>query len=375
VSAELEIGLYVGDHIGGFFVAGHPFFENVFAGAFFGGGEPEDDTAVTDGVFGVVEGLLCLIEIDVFGKSAGRYDDDVGALGDGDAVHAVEIGAAGAMGLHVMAGDACADVFVLVEHDIDDEIDRYELCHFLDVFADGISGEGAGFGGREDHFAVVGGDGAACGDARHDGLCTAAVSCKIVKFDVADADAAVRTYDGGEDLIGGAPRAGSDEGVIVHRINAGHAVVYFIAGHFAHFGFGMRAVDAQRKYDGDIFFPDAGEGQTAEDDREDLVGRYGARDVARDDRDGLSRVYGVLEPEGADRVIHGVFNFIDFASVRSGGDFVRLQDGQKILIRQVERDFSCVISKIDQHTFLHPVGLIVFPVLNLIIAPLTVQLL
>ena len=217
-------------------------------------GDPDDNASVAHGVSGVVERLLSLVHIAVLGESACRCDNDVGLLFHLDGVQAVKELAALAVRVNDVSRYALDDLLMLVEYDVAYKFRGAETARFLDVLAYGVAVKATCRRVGLYHKAVVGLDCRTGGNAGHYRLVSAAVSCKIVIFDISDENSQIGACDDSEDLNGCAARGSSHIDAVVFGVGiyAFYAVVDVVADERAHLLFGLCAVAAESEYNCDL---------------------------------------------------------------------------------------------------------------------------
>ena len=160
----------------------------------------------------------------------------------------------------------------------------------------------------QDH-AVVEGDGALAGHARHQALPAAAVARDHVEDDLAGDDDAVALPDAAVDLHRVAEAGGAEcdqlarvEGVVVEH---GQAAEHGVADDAPLLLLRLLAVRAEREDHQDVAVRNAGAVERIDDGRQHEVRAGEARDVVDDDRDGLARPHNLLERRGADGAAQG----------------------------------------------------------------------
>ncbi len=307
VSAEFEVGFDVGNPLFGGFGC-HPLFEDGTAEPFFARSQPNDYTALFDGVFGVVKGFLGLVHVLVFGVASGGYDDDIGFCGDLDEIQTVQELTACPMGGDGVAGNGENDFFVLVQNDVDDVVDAEEGSGFLYIHTDGAL-EVAGMGFGHDHHFVVLADGFTRRHAGHDGFGAAAVTGEVVVLDVAHADAEIGFRNDAEYVYGGAGGGNAYAHAVVGiGIDAVEALEHIVPYQVTLLFLGVVAVTAEGEYDGDILVPDSCRVQTFDKRRQDDFGGHRASDVAGDDTNFHLRFNEIADNGRAYRVIEGAFD-------------------------------------------------------------------
>ena len=84
-----------------------------------------------------------------------------------------------------MTGDSPDDLFVLIQHHVQQKVDADDRAGFLDILPDRVAGKPAGAGGLLHHAAVIVLDGRRRGAAGHDRLGSAGVAGKVVVLHVA----------------------------------------------------------------------------------------------------------------------------------------------------------------------------------------------
>ena len=119
-----------------------------------------------------------LVQVGVLGRAALAHQDDVGPGRDGPAVELFQISAAGPVGSGDVSGHGVDNMFVRIQHHVDDVVHTDQGGGFFDVLPDRIASQGRGMGSRLHHVAVVGADSGPGGNAGHDGLGSAAVAGK-----------------------------------------------------------------------------------------------------------------------------------------------------------------------------------------------------
>ena len=169
----------------------HPFLEYLLAQTFAAGAYQHDCAALFHCVLGVIQRLLCLIQVQILGRAALRNDHHIRSFRNRDRVQLVQERAAFAVRLRHIARACVDDLLVLVQHHVQDEVHTHHGRGFLDVLTHGIAFELARARGRLHHAAVVRLNCRARGNAGHDGLRAAGIACKIMIFNIAQADSAV----------------------------------------------------------------------------------------------------------------------------------------------------------------------------------------
>ncbi len=209
----------------------------------------------------VVKRLLCLVNVQILRKSAGRGDDDIRLCGDCHLIQFVKQPTARAVRLNIVARHAVADFFVLVKHDVDDEINMDKGAHLVDVDAHGVRIQVARMRALIHHALVVRLDRIVRGNAGHNGLGAAAVAREIMVFNIAQANNPVRLCDRGKDVDRRAVLGYAEVCVVLARIKAGKAAEHLLPRRLPHLFRCHFTMDAQGENNGDILIPHTGERQ------------------------------------------------------------------------------------------------------------------
>ena len=240
------------------------------------------------------------------------------------------------------------DVLVLVEHHVHDIVHAADASGFLNVRADGIAVQLPGAGAFPHHHAVICLNCRRGGNARHDRLRAAGVAGKVMKFDVAGADAKIcfGHNAGNVDRRSGACRA--EVGAVVRvGVHAPHAAPDALTRKAALLLLRVMAVRAKRKHDSNIAIPAARRRELVQNGRQNFIDRHGPGDIARNDGNLLPRFYQLPQRLCADgvrqRVSHGG---LAAALVRN---LIRRQDAQQVFIRDLDRLYAGAVSKIQPH--------------------------
>lgn len=295
VTTELEVLVNGRDAFFRCRIALDPAGEGRAAVAFAAGCGNDHDTALFHSVLRVIDGFLCLIEIDILRIAASRNNDDVSRFLDIHSVEAIQETAGVTMRCDGISGCGIGDLLMIIQDYIHDEIGRAVRCRFFDVLAHRISIEMPCIRTGADHISVIRLDRGKRSAARHDGFHAAGITGKVVVLDIAEKDAAVGFGNRAEDIDGGPIPAGAKMHAVFRiAVDAFHFVIRPFTGKALSLLFCQMAMGTQCKDDGDIFLADARSFQLLQDTGDQKPGRHGARNVARDDND-LSPAFTISE--------------------------------------------------------------------------------
>ena len=177
-------------------------------------------------MFRIIQSLLGLIKIDILGVSACGHNHNISLFWNPNLVEPVQKTAAFPVRFDKMTRYAAADSLLFVQHYIYNKINRYKpFADLIDILTNGIACNGAGLGFFPDHPRMIALDGVAGGYAGHNCLGSSAVAGKIVKFNIAQADADIGIRYGLKDIYGSTPARGAHVGEFTFGINTGYPAV------------------------------------------------------------------------------------------------------------------------------------------------------
>ena len=161
-----------------------------------------------DGTAAVIEGLLCLDEVDVLGFTAAGNHRQIGGSGKRHAVQGAYQLTAGQMRLRQIAAEDSNDVFVRPQDGIEEKIRFDPLGGLQQITMDRVAVEHTGHGGRMfaphfrwvEHGKMAGHAGLAAGYAGDQTLAATAEAGKIVKADGAGNNDPIRRHHPAIDL-------------------------------------------------------------------------------------------------------------------------------------------------------------------------------
>ena len=136
-------------------IALDPAGEGRAAVAFVAGCGNDHDTALFHSVLRIIDGFLCLIEIDILRIAASRNDDDVSRFLDIHPVEAIQETTGVTMRCDGISGCGIGDLLMIIQDYIHDEISRAVRCRFFDVLAHRISIEMPRIRTGADHIFVI----------------------------------------------------------------------------------------------------------------------------------------------------------------------------------------------------------------------------
>ena len=268
------------------------------------------------------------------------------------AVHLIEVLTSDAVCLDDITRHSIHDMLVLVQYRVDDVVDRAEVQGLLQILADRIALQLARTGIRRNHQRMVALDCLGRGYAGHQGLDAAGITGKIVKFNIAERDAEISLRYGPRNRERGSVRGSPHQYAVIRvGVDAADLVIGIIARQSSALLFRLRSVASESEDHRDILIRDSRCLQFSQNRGKHVIAGKRPGDIARDDRDLLSRFYHRAEFRRADRIFQGIVNRIRAAALVL--QFVGRQDSHEVLIRNIDDLDAFAITKFKFH-FISP---------------------